>query len=334
MGSAVSGSPQVSCSAGQPISITCMRSLASSTRWRMVDGCRKQSPSCSSIGSPWSSYATLHPTPVAVDHLEADVVEVHVVGHRPALGDEDVRGDEPTTEATGDQVAVAHAGATFAERVVGRLARGHAGDDELLLAAAGTSSGGLAGTNSTIVPFGAVTSPGSPSVVSRRRRAGRGCAADLQANGEAVALQHRHARVIGGHDRAHLEPDAGEEVDGGGDRLACRAARPAPTRWWESLMSPRAYARSSAGSSPAATTTRSSSDDRAVAHRQVEVAGGEAAGESRWRRWSRRSCPRTPAPPCPRSRACRRAATSPSVPAGSCPSRRGWWRSSRGRRTR
>jgi hypothetical protein len=36
----------------------------------------------------------------------------------------------------------------------------------------GISSGGFAGTNCNTVPLGAVTSPGSPSVVSRRRRAG------------------------------------------------------------------------------------------------------------------------------------------------------------------
>ncbi len=52
-----------------------------------------------------------HPAGAAIDHLEADLVVVHVIGHRAALGDHDMRGDEAPAEAAGDQVAIAHAGA-------------------------------------------------------------------------------------------------------------------------------------------------------------------------------------------------------------------------------
>ena len=52
-----------------------------------------------------------HPAAVAVDHLETDVVEVHVVGHRAGVGNHDVRPDEASALPVGDQIAVAHAGA-------------------------------------------------------------------------------------------------------------------------------------------------------------------------------------------------------------------------------
>src|SRR4029079_4123245 len=54
------------------------------------------------------------PASVAVDHLEADVVEVHIVGDRTAAGDLDMRGDESAALAKREQVAVAHARAPFA----------------------------------------------------------------------------------------------------------------------------------------------------------------------------------------------------------------------------
>ena len=42
------------------------------------------------------------------DDLEADLVEVHVVGDGTALGDGDVRGDVGTAPTVGEQVAVSH----------------------------------------------------------------------------------------------------------------------------------------------------------------------------------------------------------------------------------
>ena len=51
-----------------------------------------------------------HPAAHAVDDLEPHVVVVHVVRHRPAVGDRDVRGDEPPALPLGQQVAVDHPG--------------------------------------------------------------------------------------------------------------------------------------------------------------------------------------------------------------------------------
>ena len=162
-----------------------------------------------------------HPAPIAVDHLETDVVEVHVVGHRSTLGDEDVRGDEPSTETAGDQVAVAHAGTAFAECVVGRVARRCASDDELFPQSRDVKRGiGGHELDDRAVRCGdfAGLADGGEQAQARRRCG----SADLDTNGEPEALQHGQARVVGGDDRAYLEPDAGEEVDGGGDRLAAR----------------------------------------------------------------------------------------------------------------
>ena len=51
-----------------------------------------------------------HPTPPAVDDLEADAVVVDVVRHRSGVGDRDVRGDEPASLAAGEEVPVVHRG--------------------------------------------------------------------------------------------------------------------------------------------------------------------------------------------------------------------------------
>ena len=42
-----------------------------------------------------------------------DPVEVHPVGHRPAVGDGDVRGDVAAAEPARDQVAIEHSGAAL-----------------------------------------------------------------------------------------------------------------------------------------------------------------------------------------------------------------------------
>jgi hypothetical protein len=58
-----------------------------------------------------------HPAAMAIDHLKAHVVEVHVVVHRSAVLDQNVRGDEAPAEAAWDQVAVTQAGAALTEAV-------------------------------------------------------------------------------------------------------------------------------------------------------------------------------------------------------------------------
>lgn len=158
-----------------------------------------------------------HPA-VAVDHLEPDVVEVHVVGHRPTVGDEDVGGDEAPAQPAGDEVAIVHPGAALAE---GAVVIGHACEHELFpqrrdlqrWVGGRELDDGAVGCGDR----GRLAIGGEQPQVSRR------CGtAHLEAQGEAEALQHCHAWVVGGHDGAHLEADAGEEVDGGGDRLAAR----------------------------------------------------------------------------------------------------------------
>jgi len=51
----------------------------------------------------------VHPSPVAEDHLKSNVVMMDVVRYRSAVGDGDVRGDEPATQTVGDEVAIHHA---------------------------------------------------------------------------------------------------------------------------------------------------------------------------------------------------------------------------------
>jgi len=68
------------------------------------------------------------PALAAIDHLEADLVEMDIVGDRPAVGDADMRGDEAPAEAARDQIAILHAGAPLA---TGRSTR-HAGEHEFL----------------------------------------------------------------------------------------------------------------------------------------------------------------------------------------------------------
>ena len=55
VGSVISWSTVVTCSAGTPISMTCSFSDASSTRWRMRGGWITQSPAPRTNGGPWSS---------------------------------------------------------------------------------------------------------------------------------------------------------------------------------------------------------------------------------------------------------------------------------------
>ena len=52
-----------------------------------------------------------HPPAVAEDELEADRVVVNHVGDRPGIGDADVGSDDGASQALGEEIAVAHAGA-------------------------------------------------------------------------------------------------------------------------------------------------------------------------------------------------------------------------------
>ena len=60
-----------------------------------------------------------HPTGDAIDQLEADVVKVHLVGHRAGGGDADVRGNEPSSLTTRQEVAVQHSGTAHAPAGIG-----------------------------------------------------------------------------------------------------------------------------------------------------------------------------------------------------------------------
>ena len=99
------------------------------------------------------------PALAAIDHLEADLVEMDVVGHRPAFGDADMGGDEAPAEAARNQIAILHAGTPLAP---GRTA-GHAGERRIPAAPSGSSMGGSASTSSILVPSGAIISLGMPA---------------------------------------------------------------------------------------------------------------------------------------------------------------------------
>jgi len=51
-----------------------------------------------------------YPAAVAVDHLEFDIMVVHVIRHRPTVRDANVRRNESATPAIRNQIAVLHAG--------------------------------------------------------------------------------------------------------------------------------------------------------------------------------------------------------------------------------
>ena len=66
-----------------------------------------------------------HPAGHAIDHLEADLVEMDVIGHRSALADADLGGDETPAEPARDQVAILHAGAAEAPGLLAAQAGQH-----------------------------------------------------------------------------------------------------------------------------------------------------------------------------------------------------------------
>ncbi len=111
VGRSMSCSISVTCSAGTPISITSIPSEASSTRWRISGGWMKQSPAMQPPLRALILVDHVDPALDAEDQLEADLVEMHHVGHRAAVGDADMAGDDRAAEPRGDQVAVLHPGA-------------------------------------------------------------------------------------------------------------------------------------------------------------------------------------------------------------------------------
>ena len=122
VGSDSSGSNHVSCTAGQVISTTSRPPELSRTRWRIPGGWSTQSPAVEHEGVALALVHEAHPTGDAEDQLEADVVKVHLVGHRAGVGDADVRGDEPSALTTRQQVAVQHPGTADAPAGVGEPA--------------------------------------------------------------------------------------------------------------------------------------------------------------------------------------------------------------------
>src|SRR3954463_1561529 len=52
-----------------------------------------------------------HPSRLAEDHLKAHAMIVHIVRHLATRGNLDVRSDKASAQATGNQVAILHAGA-------------------------------------------------------------------------------------------------------------------------------------------------------------------------------------------------------------------------------
>jgi hypothetical protein len=52
----------------------------------------------------------LHPTSQAEDHLESDVMVMHIIAHLPASGDPDPARDESASVPVRQEVTVEHAG--------------------------------------------------------------------------------------------------------------------------------------------------------------------------------------------------------------------------------
>src|ERR1700690_2204293 len=59
-----------------------------------------------------------HPAAPAIDHLKTDAVIMHVIVHRTAVGDADLRGDDAPAEAAGNEIAILHARAACDPRIV------------------------------------------------------------------------------------------------------------------------------------------------------------------------------------------------------------------------
>src|SRR5215472_7200735 len=75
----------------------------------------------------------LHPSRSAENHLKPHAVIVHVIRHRTAVRDANVRSDEAAAEAAGDQVAILHGRAPCSPGA-GAAPSFWSGYDELLLA--------------------------------------------------------------------------------------------------------------------------------------------------------------------------------------------------------
>ena len=145
------------------------------------------------------------PAGLAIDHLEADAVEMHVVRHRPAVGDADVRGDEAPAQAARDQIAILHAGAPDAPMLA------HTAQHEFLACPAGTSTGSRASTSSMRVPSGAVSTCGVPAGRAARSHSRRNvigvavAVRGFEPQRQAMTRNHGDARRVRRKDQVDLE---------------------------------------------------------------------------------------------------------------------------------
>ena len=123
VGKVISCSISVTCSAGTPISITSIPSLACSTRWRISGGWIKQSPAVRRIGGALILIDHIDPALDAEDQLKPDLVEMHHVRHRAAVRNADMAGDDRAAKTRRDKIAVVHArAADDPRRLIGQAA--------------------------------------------------------------------------------------------------------------------------------------------------------------------------------------------------------------------
>ena len=154
-----------------------------------------------------------HPAVRAVDHLERHVVEVDVVGDRPAGGDLDVRRDEPPPLPVGEQVAVTHSSAALGE---GRIAhptqhegRSEPWQHEWWPARHDPDERSVRRREVRGSPC-----DGRGIVASETDHAGTPGRAALESEPHAVPGQNGYARVVGRMDRVEAEAEPlGEETE-------------------------------------------------------------------------------------------------------------------------
>ena len=193
-----------------------------------------------------------HPTPAAVDDLEADAVVVDVVRHRSGVGDRDVRGDEPASLAPREQVPVVHRGPsdTAGVAVGGRRqleAGGQRWQDQHRLGRREFDDRAVRRLDRRAVALAQLIArhpePARPSGV-----------VPFQSEAQPVPGDDGDPRLIGGHDRVEPEPEPVREEGerrfevgarhhhlpggrrvGSGGRAAPRSPYRSPNRdqrWW------------------------------------------------------------------------------------------------------
>jgi len=156
----------------------------------------------------------IDPAAITEDQLKTDGVVVHHVGHRAAVGDADVRRDDRTAQAVGDQVAILHAGtADDPGGLIGEAAHHEAvlrrRQDEGWVQVVDLDPGAVRRGQ-----FAGAAGEGLGVSGADADGAGRfgGVLFDTQA--QAVTGEHRYLRVVGGIDR--IQPHAqraGKEWD-------------------------------------------------------------------------------------------------------------------------